>query len=304
MLKGRGSSGAASAVFSGDTFRYSAGSLDDSFGKLNHPRGGLSLAAVSGDVYAFGGTNGKIISQYVEKLDGSDWTDVADMLTPRAYPMTVVVGGKVYVVGGLVYNPLTSELQVSRSIEVFDPSDGSKGSWRTLSNMPGRLRRRPWRRRPRRREHLRPERHPHGRHQYPRPDLQRPHPLLRHLRGRVDDLGRDDGRTASAVPPRGSVPRHRRLGGQRSSVASPEATTVNAAVPTTLYEVDLSGGTADLAATSLVRVRRHVLDLPPPLQGRVGRWSGRPLTRWADRRSGSRARTTSSRSTSRLLRRR
>lgn len=82
---------------------------------MQHKRLGLSVAVLSGKLFATGGTNGSTALNDVEHYDPklNSWTTVASMNVRRYGHRSVVVNNILYAMGG--YN-----LGYSNSIEKYD----------------------------------------------------------------------------------------------------------------------------------------------------------------------------------------
>jgi hypothetical protein len=90
-----------------------------------------TASVVSGKIYVIGGTGTTNVFNTVEEYDPSanSWTTKASLLTQRWGHSSVVIGGKIYVMGGC------SELagDATASIEIYDPETNR---WSYDGNMP------------------------------------------------------------------------------------------------------------------------------------------------------------------------
>jgi serine/threonine-protein kinase PknK len=84
---------------------------------------------VGDKLVAVGGQNAKQLVPQTEVFDGSNWTDAADLPTPREHLAAVSDGTYVYTVGGRF---LSSDKN-SSAFERFDPASGA---WVKLVGMP------------------------------------------------------------------------------------------------------------------------------------------------------------------------
>jgi hypothetical protein len=80
-------------------------------------RASPASAVVGSDWYLLGGWNGNGPSGLVHRFTGGTWQAKAAMPTPRAHATAVVVGGKIWVIGGEERNDVPS-----RAVEVYDPA--------------------------------------------------------------------------------------------------------------------------------------------------------------------------------------
>ncbi len=100
--------------------------------ELIQPRQGLVAEAVDGVIYAVGGTDSPHVPPYAnggsEAYDpGMDlWTARATMPTRRHTPVSAVVGGRIYVIGGHVANSRSEN-------QSYDPMTNT---WATHASMP------------------------------------------------------------------------------------------------------------------------------------------------------------------------
>lgn len=93
-------------------------------------------------IYVFGGYTGATnssttnITPFGEYFDAftQTWSFTVDMPTPRAFGSTVVVDNKIYCIGGVEADPILSQYNVSRKVEVFDISSESWNT--TIKPMP------------------------------------------------------------------------------------------------------------------------------------------------------------------------
>ena len=92
-------------------------------------RSGLNLAAVSGKIYAIGGSNSSGTLNINEMYDPitDRWTIKSSMPTARTGFATAVYENKIYVIGGSVGDSFTGR------VEVYDPVDDI---WKSLASMP------------------------------------------------------------------------------------------------------------------------------------------------------------------------
>ncbi|WP_036698251.1 Kelch repeat-containing protein [Paenibacillus taiwanensis] len=96
-------------------------------------RAGATASVFKGKIYVFGGyydLNGKVertnkVEVYDPKLDS--WSQAADMPTPRSWASSIVIGDKIYVIGG---GDNTNALSVTES---FDPITNT---WSKKASMP------------------------------------------------------------------------------------------------------------------------------------------------------------------------
>jgi len=92
-------------------------------------RAGLGVAAVSGKIYAIGGSNDNGELAVNEMFDPATnrWTTKTSMPTARTGFATAVYENKIYVIGGSVGDSFTG------NVEVYDPISNT---WQTMSSMP------------------------------------------------------------------------------------------------------------------------------------------------------------------------
>ena len=92
-------------------------------------RSGLDLEAVSGKIYAIGGSNSSGDLTVNEMYDPATdrWSTKSSMPTARTGFATAVYENKIYVIGGSVGDGFTG------NVEVYDPIDDT---WQTLASMP------------------------------------------------------------------------------------------------------------------------------------------------------------------------
>ena len=97
----------------------------------------FSTAVVNDKIYLIGGTlvenadpRKKVWISTVEVYDpkSNKWQRVSEMPTPRAYPMSTVVDGRIYVLGGYSGN-----FNTLRVVEVYDPKNDT---WEQKQDMP------------------------------------------------------------------------------------------------------------------------------------------------------------------------
>jgi N-acetylneuraminic acid mutarotase len=103
-------------------------------------RSALTLSAVGGRIYAIGGgfrRGGRDVSlSLVEVYDtGTNrWTRTVDMPTPRFFPVSSVIDGRIWVAGGVSQEPASTQEERMRKraplsvVEVYDPA---RGRWTT-----------------------------------------------------------------------------------------------------------------------------------------------------------------------------
>jgi hypothetical protein len=92
-------------------------------------------AAVTGKIYATSGIDKSTISQINEEydLETDVWTDKAIMPTGRFGAQSVMVGSKIYVLGGITTDEAGINLEVSRAVEAYDIDEDE---WDILEDMP------------------------------------------------------------------------------------------------------------------------------------------------------------------------
>jgi N-acetylneuraminic acid mutarotase len=96
---------------------------------LNHKRAAAAAAVVGDRIVVVGGqADGRLVSQ-TEVFDGSRWSDVAEIPTPREHLGAASDGRYVYAVGGREL----SAAQNSKAVERYDPQSDS---WTELEGMP------------------------------------------------------------------------------------------------------------------------------------------------------------------------
>ncbi len=101
-------------------------------------RGALSCCAVNGKIYAIGGhiglppnvTSVGTVEEYDPVTD--NWTTKAPLPTPRAYFAACTDSGKIYAIGGIVYDPNNPNTYL-RTVEEYDPVTDT---WTTKYPMP------------------------------------------------------------------------------------------------------------------------------------------------------------------------
>ncbi|GIF20569.1 hypothetical protein Ate02nite_32990 [Paractinoplanes tereljensis] len=96
-------------------------------------RGGLDVVAVDGGIFVMGGFDPAkpafFDSVEMRRTGGvGTWHDVAPMPTARTNPAAAVLGGKIYVAGGVTNDDTDSDV-----VEVYDPRSGR---WSTSTRMP------------------------------------------------------------------------------------------------------------------------------------------------------------------------
>ncbi|NJL70319.1 MAG: hypothetical protein HC888_01315 [Candidatus Competibacteraceae bacterium] len=74
-------------------------------------------------LYAIGGLDSKTISKYNEEyvLSEDKWYSVKAMPTPRFGAMHAMVGGRIYIIGGITANVVSKQMGTSSAVEVYDP---------------------------------------------------------------------------------------------------------------------------------------------------------------------------------------
>jgi len=123
-------------IFSGQLDRYDIDS--DSWVNLDsmqNPRGDVIFEAVNGKIYAIGGLSRSTVSSINEEYDPltGDWSAKEIMPTSRFSAVSVVFDSKIYVIGGIEIDNDSSDLNVSRALERYDPVTDE---WDVLTNMP------------------------------------------------------------------------------------------------------------------------------------------------------------------------
>jgi len=118
-----------------DVFNTVSEDWDASLSPMSKPRGHMILETVDNNLYAIGGIDATTISKTNEKysVDSDEWTLVSSMPTPRFGAMSVVNNDKIYVIGGITADPIAKTMDVSNSIEVYNPS---LDEWDVLTSMP------------------------------------------------------------------------------------------------------------------------------------------------------------------------
>lgn len=109
------------------------------------PRAGVTVSAVGGKIYAIGGGTRRgerdVSLSLVEVFDTATnrWAPSAGMPTPRMFPCSAVVDGRIYATGGVTsLGPASSQTERMRNrvplsvVEVLDPASGS---WSTDANL-------------------------------------------------------------------------------------------------------------------------------------------------------------------------
>ena len=100
-----------------------------------------SVTGTSDFVYIFGGYTGASasstasITPLAEAFNNTTqkWAFVTSLPTPRAYGMTVISSGKIYCIGGVELDQLSSQFVISRKVEVYDILTDT---WMELALMP------------------------------------------------------------------------------------------------------------------------------------------------------------------------
>ncbi|MFQ5951581.1 MAG: Kelch repeat-containing protein, partial [Candidatus Geothermarchaeales archaeon] len=94
-------------------------------------RGALTVRAVGGLIYAFGGADGSRAVSTAEVYDPvrDSWAELTPMSTRRDHLASAVVGGKIYVIGGRDLDP---NLNLGAN-EEYDPATDA---WRSRTDMP------------------------------------------------------------------------------------------------------------------------------------------------------------------------
>lgn len=118
-----------------DVYNTVTGDWDTSLSPMSKPRGHMVSETVDNDIYAIGGIDATTISKFNEKysVSSDEWTLVSSMPTPRFGAMSVVDSDKIYVIGGITANAITKTMEVSNSLEVYNPS---LDEWEVLTSMP------------------------------------------------------------------------------------------------------------------------------------------------------------------------
>lgn len=96
---------------------------------LNRGRAAPAAAVVGDKLVVVGGQDDKQLVAQTEVFDGREWTEAADLPTPREHLAAVSDGVYVYTVGG---RALSAD-ENSAAFERFDPASGN---WETLPDMP------------------------------------------------------------------------------------------------------------------------------------------------------------------------
>jgi hypothetical protein len=102
---------------------------------LARARAGFSLESDCVHLYAAGGSDGSIIHRSLEiyNIAEDKWTDGPPMSLGRVFQQSVRVGRYIYQMGGLVVDPATGALAISKTVERYDTLTDS---WLTMAEMP------------------------------------------------------------------------------------------------------------------------------------------------------------------------
>ncbi len=100
---------------------------------MNEKRQAFAMVAFRGNLYVFGGFDGKNALSSVEHYDPSRnlWTKVAPMSTARGGPAASVLGERIYVCGGQILDQ-DGLPTIFQSCERYEPA---QNQWREVANM-------------------------------------------------------------------------------------------------------------------------------------------------------------------------
>jgi N-acetylneuraminic acid mutarotase len=97
--------------------------------RLNHPRAAAAAAVVGEKIVVVGGqAKGKLVPQ-TEVFDGTRWTDVAELPTPREHLGAASDGRYLYAVGG-------RNLSADKNTQALERYDPASDTWTKLDGMP------------------------------------------------------------------------------------------------------------------------------------------------------------------------
>ena len=96
---------------------------------LNHPRAAAAAAVVGDKIVVVGGqADGKLVRQ-TEVFDGENWTEAAEIPTPREHLGAASDGRYLYAVGG-------RDLSAAKNLPTLERYDPADDSWTELNGMP------------------------------------------------------------------------------------------------------------------------------------------------------------------------
>jgi N-acetylneuraminic acid mutarotase len=102
---------------------------------LPQPRGAGALQLVNGQLHYFGGNPADRVSNvgdhYVYDLASATWSTAKSMPNPKDHFSTVVIGSKIYAVGGEYGHDTLHQQQPTAAVY-----DTTNDTWTTLANMP------------------------------------------------------------------------------------------------------------------------------------------------------------------------
>jgi N-acetylneuraminic acid mutarotase len=109
------------------------------------PRSGMTVSAIGGKIYAFGGSVRRgdvdVALSRVEVYDTTTngWVSAADLPTPRFFPSSGVIDGRIYVAGGATSHGSAStqveRMRIRTPLSVVEVHDPASGRWTTEADL-------------------------------------------------------------------------------------------------------------------------------------------------------------------------